>query len=106
MKGTNGWHGSGNLSTRVSYGRTGAGDEACNFKVAVEKAHAPVVFVRINVYGGNVEVCKIRDLERGDYVVIEGELMNRKRVIGSESVTLVEVRCNKIIINPGRGERN
>jgi len=104
MKGINDWHGAGNLSTNVSYGATKSGDEACNFKVALEKSHTPTVFVRINVYGGFLEVCRARDLKKGDYVVVQGELMNRQREIGGDLITLVEVRCTGLVIEPGHNK--
>jgi len=93
-KGTNVWHGSGNVASDVFYGKTKSGDDACNFKVAIEQAHKPLLYVRINVYAGHVEVCRKRQLTKGDYVVIDGELMNRR----GQNDTLIEVRCKEIII--------
>jgi single-stranded DNA-binding protein len=104
MKGLNNWHGSGNVSTDVSYGETKSGDKACNFKIAIERSHVPVVFIRINVYAGYVDVCEARNLKKGDYVVIQGELMNRQRIIGDDKITLVEVRCTGLVIEPGRNQ--
>jgi hypothetical protein len=96
VKGTNSWSGSGNVAGDVFYGRTGSGDPACNFKIVIEEAHKPLVYVRINVYGGFVDICQHRELKKGNYVVVGGELMNRK---GREG-TLVEVRCAKLVIEP------
>jgi len=97
LKGTNVWHGSGNIASEVSYGRTGRGEAACNFRIIIEQAHKQLSFVRVNVYGGNVEVCRLRDLSRGDYVIIHGELMNRQ---GNQTPgeMLTEVRCLEIVI--------
>jgi single-stranded DNA-binding protein len=98
VKGTNVWCGSGNVASDVHYGETGRGDSACNFRICVEEAHKPLVYVRVNVYGGNVDVCKMRSLGRGDYVIVEGELMNRK----GQDDFLTEIRCKKIVITDGR----
>ena len=102
-KGTNGWHGSGNVASEVQYGQTKSGDVACNFKLVIEQAHKALVYLRINVYGGNVEVCRKRNLGIGDYVVIGGELMNRE----GRAATLTEVRCLSIVItHEDRRHRN
>ena len=102
MKGTNVWHGSGNIASDVHFGRTGKGDEACNFRLVVEQAHKPLLYIRINVYGGNVDVCRMRNLGRGDYVVIDGELMNRK----GQDEYLTEIRCREIVIASNNRRRN
>lgn len=105
MKGTNVWHGSGNIASDVSYGRTGKGEAAANFKLVVEQSHKQLTFVRVNVYGGNVEVCRMRDLRKGDYVIVHGELMNRS---GHQSYgdTLTEIRCLEIVIIGQSGNRS
>ena len=97
MRGTNAWHGSGNVASDVSYGHTGKGEPACNFRIAVEQAHKQLTFLRVNVYGGNVEVCRLRGLQKGDYVLVQGELMNRSGH-GQSNDTLTEVRCQEIVI--------
>jgi single-stranded DNA-binding protein len=101
VKGTNHWDGSGNVSTEVEYGETGSGEPACNFRIAVERSNKQLLFLRINVYGDLVSLCKVKDLRTGDYVVISGELMGRERRLGGRRVTLIECRCLELIINPG-----
>jgi len=95
QKGTNSWDGSGNVASDVAYGKTGRGDEACNFRLAVEQSHKPLLYIRVNVYGHNARVCRKRELAKGDFVVIDGELMNRQ---GHEDV-LTEIRCREIVIH-------
>ena len=101
MKGTNSWDGSGNLSTEVDYGETGTGEQACNFGVAVERSNKQVVFVRVNVYGDLVSLCQTKKLDVGDFVVVSGELMSREWRFSGRRVTLIEIRCKELIINPG-----
>lgn len=102
-KGTNVSALSGNVASDVAYGRTGRrGEPACNFRVVMEQAHRPLVYVRVNVYGGNVDVCKLRKLAKGDYVVIVGELMNRD---GQDGM-LTEIRCLDIVIHSSNRRRN
>jgi single-stranded DNA-binding protein len=101
MKGTNTWTGSGNVASDVLYGETKTGDKACNFKLAIEQSHKSLVFVRINAYAGNVEVCQARRLKKGDYVVVEGELMNRR----GQDDTVTEIRCKTIVIPPRSDRR-
>ena len=93
-RGTNSWNGSGSLVSNVSYGNTRVGGPACNFKMAIDHPYKQKLFVRINVYGGNVNVCKKLNLRKGDFVVVDGELMNRN---GHDEI-LTEVRCREIII--------
>jgi len=65
---------------------------ACSFMVASQQSQMSVTWARINVYGINAEKCKER-LFKGDYILVEGELMNR-RVEQKDS--LLEVRGLKI----------
>lgn len=99
-RGTNTWHGSGDVATDVLFSATGKGEKAAAFKVAIEQAHKATVFVRINVYGGNVEVLRERGVKKGDFVVVDGELMNRR----GQADTLTEVRCLNIVIPRIAGE--
>lgn len=94
-RGLNVWIGSGNIASDLSYGKTHGGDDACNFRLAVEQAYKQVLYVRVNIYGRNVFACERNKLMKGDYVSIEGELMNRK---GQED-TLTEVRCKDIVFH-------
>ena len=102
QRGTNSWDGSGNVASDVYYGKTSAGDLACNFRLAVEQSHKQLSYFRVNVYGRNAEICEKRRLSKGDYVVIDGELMNRP---GRDDV-LTEIRCKEIVIHTRRREVN
>jgi hypothetical protein len=104
LRGTDVWSGSGNIAGHPIFGKTGCGESACSFKVAIDKKHKPTTFVRVNVYGGNVEVCRVRDLASGDYVMVSGELMNRRGKNSNE--TIVEVRCNEIVIVAQKAKYN
>jgi single-stranded DNA-binding protein len=88
----------------VLFNPTRKGDRAASFRIAIEQPHKTVVFVRINVYGGNVDAIRERGLKKGDYVVVDGELMNRR----GPSDTLTEVRCSNVVIlrNAGKEEEH
>lgn len=100
QRGTNAWHGSGNVASDVAYGETRAGDTACNFRLVIEQPHKPLSYFRVNAYGRNASDCQNKKLAKGDYVVIDGELMNRQ---GKEEL-LTEIRCTEIVIHP-RGDK-
>lgn len=94
QRGTNSWGGSGVLVTDVVYDTTGNDSDACSFRMAINHQHKQPVYVRVNIYGGNVSVCRMKGLKNGDYVVIEGALMNRE----GRGDTLTEIRCKDIVI--------
>lgn len=100
QRGTNAWHGSGNVASDVAYGETHAGDPACNFRIAVEQPHKQLSYFRVNAYGRNASDCRKKSLGKGDYVVIDGELMNRK----GQDELLTEIRVTEIVIHP-KGDR-
>ena len=104
QRGINSWVGAGNVASDVSYGQTHSGDDACNFRVAIEQAHKNILYIRVNVYSKNTSVCRMKNLKKGDYVVVEGELMNR---MGKDDV-LIEIRCKEIVITDkyNRRDRN
>lgn len=102
QRGTNTWSGSGNVASDVSYGTTSAGEDACNFRLAVEQGYQQISYFRVNVYSNEASACRKKNLSKGDYVVIQGELMNRK---GQED-TLTEIRCRRIVIHPTRKDVN
>lgn len=93
-RGTNSWSGSGNVASDVAYGRTSKEDLACNFRLAVEQGKNYTGYFRVNVYGPEALSCQRKYLGKGDYVVIEGELMNRS----GEHDILTEIRCTRIVI--------
>ena len=100
MKGINETSVSGNVTGDVFFAQTGRGEDACSFRLAITQAYKTTTFVRVNVYGGHVNVCKSRKLGKGDYCVVSGELMNRK----VKGELLTEIRCQEIVINP-KGEK-
>jgi len=93
-RGINSWDGSGVVAGDVSFGSTKSDDLACNFRIVIEGAHNHVSYFRVNAYGQNAKFCQMRGLQKGDYVVICGELMNRA---GREEI-LTEIRCKSIVI--------
>ena len=93
-RGTNSWHGCGAVVSDVRYNNTKGGDLACSFRIAINQPYKNTLYIRVNVYGGNVVVCERRKLVIGDFVVIDGELMNRR---GNDEV-LIEIRCREIVI--------
>jgi len=94
LKGINVCSVAGHVASDVLMATTKGGDAACSFRFAIDQGHKSTVFIRINAYGGNVEVIKRRQMRKGDYAVIEGELMNRQ---GHNDV-ITEVRCENIVI--------
>jgi len=97
VKGTDVWYGSGRVCGEVEFGKTNnGGNEACSFRIDVGVGGKPT-FVRVNVYGGNVEVIRRRNVVENDYVIVSGELMTRQ----SEGRSLTEVRCGSIVIASG-----
>jgi single-stranded DNA-binding protein len=92
---------SGNVGGQMSFKATGNGSAACSFFLASDRhsSGGAVVsaWVKINAYGDNfVRICRSR-LEKGVYVLVEGELMNRD---GPQLGELVEVRAREIIFLP------
>jgi hypothetical protein len=52
--------------------------------------------VRVNIFGPLTLVCKDREMNKGDFVIVEGELMNR--VLKNTKESVLEVRCRDIKI--------
>jgi single-stranded DNA-binding protein len=97
MRGLNKVFLSGNVTGAIEFGRTGKGDEVCGFHLASDRhtSNGGVVtaFIKVNVYiDGLVRVCKSK-LNKGVYVLVEGELMNREGQHGE----LTEVRAREIL---------
>lgn len=93
MRGINRWTGSGNVGD-VIFGKTRNDTSACSFMLATEKAQNEPVWVRINVYGQLAAICGSK-LNKGDYVMVDGELMNRSSKVDSDK--MVEIRCMDIV---------
>lgn len=98
-KGINSFDGSGNVASEVLFSETRGGEPACSFRLAIEQSHKATVFVRVNAYGGIVEVIRRRGLSSGDYCVVSGELMNRR---SREQDLLTEIRVVHLAI-PSQG---
>jgi single-stranded DNA-binding protein len=96
---------SGNVGAQIAFNNTGSGTSACSFFLASDRhsSGGAVVsaWVKINVYGDSfVRICRSR-LEKGCYVLVEGELMNRDGQLGE----LVEVRAREVIFLPRADEQ-
>lgn len=101
MRGINKVVFSGNIGGPGTFNDTGNGTPACSFKVASDRRAARgetlTTWAKINAYGeGLVEICKLR-VQKGVYVMIEGELMNRDGTTGE----LTEIRAREIIFLGG-----
>ena len=81
---------SGNVGSRIAFGQTDAGVNACAFDLAVNDGPKKdqKIWIRINVFGGLVELCKQR-LKKGVYLQVAGSVMQRKRKL--------EVRAEQIV---------
>ncbi len=104
MRGINRVTISGNVGGQISFAPTGSGVAACSFFIASDRytSSGTVVsaWVKINVYGDKfVGICRPR-LEKGCYVLVDGELMNRD----GRFEELVEVRAHEIIFLPRADE--
>lgn len=86
-RGVNNFSGSGNVAS-PKFASTYSGEECASFVMVMEDKGRKTTTVRVNVYGGLVRVCRAR-LEKGVYVVVSGELMNR-------SERLTEVRAKDL----------
>lgn len=72
------------------------GELACSFMLACERSsRAEPVWIKVNVYGGNVIVCR-KYLGKGANVTVTGDLVNRGRQSGDVGV---ELRCEEIIFH-------
>lgn len=102
MRGINRVMLSGNVTAAPEFGnKTGDGAEVCGFTVASDRyasnGQTVTAFVKVNVYPeGLVRLCRDR-VKQGDYLIVDGELMNRDGRHG----TLLEVRARDIIFGPG-----
>jgi single-stranded DNA-binding protein len=87
---------SGNISD-VIYSRTATkGDDVCSFTIFIDKDREHTTLVRVNIFGPLTLACKDREMQKGDFVIVEGELMNR--VLKTTQERALEVRCRDIKI--------
>ena len=98
MRGINRVLVSGNCVDVARYHTTNSGSKCATFKLASDRRGARpnelvTAWVKINIYNESlVEICQSR-LQKGSYVIVEGELMNREGVQGE----VTEVRAKEII---------
>ena len=87
---------SGEVQDRIRFGQTPKGIECLSFWLTCDRSHVvhnTVLNVKVNAYGEEfVDVCRDK-LEEGIYVLVEGELMERR----FRGTLLTEVRANEII---------
>ena len=89
---------SGAVSEAPRFHETGGGSKCATFRLSSDRRGAKpgeviTALVKINLYGEPlVNLCKER-LQKGDYVIVEGELMNREGVQGE----VTEIRAKEII---------
>lgn len=86
MRGLNRVFIAGHVTDRITFSKTHVqGADACTFIIESERPTnrgSLTVCVKINVYiDGLVEACRGK-LEKGCYVLVEGELMNRDSPVG------------------------
>lgn len=82
----------GNVGEPIKYSWTGEGKDAGTFMLCLDEGMGSVTWIKVNVYDGNAEICKLK-LRKGMRVTVFGTLMNRSTNTG----TSVEVRCSNII---------
>lgn len=90
---------SGNVS-EIQYAVTEVhGDEAASFTLFVADDSERTTLARVNVFGSLVRLCRLVNLERGDYVLVEGRLMNR--TLRSTKAMALEIKAKdlKVIAN-------
>jgi len=93
MKGINVVTVSGNVGTMYA-SKTGTGVTAYSMLIAVDSKKGTPVWVRVNVFGGLARKCNDK-IEKGDYVLVSGELMERK--VSTDDITLLEIRAKEIV---------
>ena len=98
MRGINKVLVAGNVGRNISFDTTDTTKEAaCSFRVFSDRGRGDnlvTAWVRVNVYGEGL-VGLVRDrIERGSYVLIDGELMNRRTKTG----VYTELRARDIVV--------
>lgn len=77
----------------IKVSETTAKVPAVSFWVASDKG-STTTFVRVSAYGELAKICAEGKLEKGGFVVVIGELFNRKT---SEGKITTEVKAHKIL---------
>jgi single-stranded DNA-binding protein len=94
-RGWNKWEGGGNVTAKIDFGQKPDGTPVGTFVMACDRDVRDGVvtaFVKVNMYGRLVDFCRPR-LVKGQFVRVEGELMNRDGRTGE----LLEVRARDIV---------
>jgi single-stranded DNA-binding protein len=85
---------SGNVA-QIQQGSTATSKAAAlSVLIAMDCRNDETIWVRANAYGGIAKKCEDK-INKGDYVFIEGELMERKK--SDSEITFLEVRIKKIV---------
>lgn len=94
---------SGN-SGDVFFGKTAVkSDDVCSFMLFIDKdkTREHTTRVKINVFGALALRCERETLAKGDFVIVQGELMNRNLKSGSPAgnlETVIEIRATDVKI--------
>jgi single-stranded DNA-binding protein len=84
---------SGNVGS-VNQGKTGLNVTAFSMLLAVDSRNGETLWIRVNVYGTLAKKCSDK-IEKGNYVVVVGEFMERKK--SDSEATFIEVRAKEVI---------
>ena len=99
MRGINRVTLAGNVTGDINSGTMRNGTRVCSFSLACDRHNRGEIitaFVRVNCYiDALTELVQTR-LQKGDYVIIDGELMNRD----GKMEELTEVRAREIVFLP------
>lgn len=96
MRGINRVTISGNVCGDANYGQLRDGTRCCSFSIASDRhtrGDVITAFVRVNVYIDVLTDLIRQKLRKGDYVIVDGELMNRN----GTAEELTEVRAREIV---------
>ena len=94
-RGYSSFTGTGDVGEPIKFGQTSHREECCSFMLAIQKRdQARATWVKINVYGGNVAICKTR-LRVGGNVSVKGEAMNRD----TNGFITTEFRADEIVFH-------
>lgn len=92
---------SGYVGGKIVSGRTNGGNQAFSFAVNSEDSGSNATRIRVNAYGSIARKCE-RELAKGHYCSVLGELMNRSGKFGE----LTEIRAKKIDVFPSISTEN
>jgi single-stranded DNA-binding protein len=96
MRGINRVIVSGNATGKIDYSTTDQGGDVCTFVLASDRHSSGGVvtaYVKVNVYiEALVRLCRTK-LDKGCYILVEGELMNRTTPSGK----VTEVRAWELL---------